>query len=63
VPGRRGCEGVETGLPGEHARVREGAARASMVEETEREWRARGGLPRGLLEQGRREGDRGYPRG
>jgi hypothetical protein len=63
VAGRCECTGEGVALPGEHARGREGVACASLVGETEREWGARGGLPRGLPEQGRREGDRVHPWG
>jgi hypothetical protein len=54
-------EGVAS--PGEHARGREDAARAFLVEDMEREWGARGGLPWGLPEQGRRKGARVHPWG
>jgi hypothetical protein len=63
VPGRRECKRVETGSPGEPAMVRESAARASLVGETERRGGARGGLPQVLPERGRGERERGHPRG
>jgi hypothetical protein len=63
VTGRWWCMGEGVGSPGEHARCREGAARACLVGVTEWEWGARGELPRGLPEQGRRKGDRVHPWG
>jgi hypothetical protein len=63
VAGRWWWTGEGVGSPGEHARCREGAAHACLVGVTEREWGARGELPRGLPEQGRREGDRVHPWG
>jgi hypothetical protein len=49
--------------PGKHARCRYATAHARLIGEAERRGGARGGLSRGLPEQGRGERDGGHPRG
>jgi hypothetical protein len=56
VPGRRGCKGVETGSPREHARVRESAARASLVREREGVGSSRWAASGAARARARREG-------
>jgi hypothetical protein len=52
VAGRCGCEGVETGSPGDSARCRGVTARARLVGGAERRGGARGARPRSLSRAG-----------
>jgi hypothetical protein len=63
VAGRCGCEGVETGSPGDSARCRGVTARARLVGGAERRGGARGARPQSLSRAGALERARVHPRG